>query len=92
MATFTFTSGPGFGSGGTHTRFTPMDPQKIFEYVYLTINPKCLLFPGNFSAQAMCLNFGNMGGFPHGSAFSSNQDDDMNGSYTIFTDGGGHTF
>ena len=41
--TFTFTSGPGFGSGGTRTGFAPTDPQKIFEYVYLTINPKCLL-------------------------------------------------
>ena len=36
--------------------------------------------------------FGNMGGFPRGSAFGGDQDDDMNGSYTIFTDGDGHTF
>lgn len=31
-----------------------------------------------------------MGGFPRGGGF--NQDDDMNGSYTMFTDGGGNTF
>ena len=35
-------------------------------------------------------NMGNMGGFPRG--FPGDQDDDMNGSYTIFTDGDGNKF
>ncbi|KAF8808672.1 DnaJ-domain-containing protein [Phlegmacium glaucopus] len=36
--------------------------------------------------------FGNMGGFPHPGAFGGDRDDDMNGSYNIFTDGEGNTF
>ena len=36
-------------------------------------------------------NMGNMGGFPRG-GFQGDQDDDMNGSYTMFNDGVGNKF
>ena len=36
-------------------------------------------------------NMGNMGSFPRG-AFQGDQDDDMNGSYTMFTDSDGNKF
>ena len=44
-----------------------------------------------FGSNFMFGNMGNMGGFPRG-AFQGDKDDNMNGSYTIFTDGDGNTF